>query len=172
METHFYTMIFFSFSRFSLRKFRTIPCYFCFCHVSISRIMNAKKKTRNLRGNHCECKTLFCSLESVYVVTDCCTFQFSAHFSTVIWSCLCVWSAHNKTFPRQFDCTYVNRWKCVFRTISDRHTISGRRIIGAHRGANCSLELRGAISAPKGRVFYASFSWGFETICFLSAPGR
>ena len=124
METHFYTMgILFSFTRFSLRKFRTIPCYFCFCHVSISRIMNAKK-TRNLRGNHCECKTLFCSLESVYVVTDCCTFQFSAHFSTVIWSCLCVWSAHNKTFPRQFDCTYVNRWKCVFRTISDRHTIT------------------------------------------------
>ena len=53
-----------------------------------------------------------------------------------------------------------------FRIISDP------RIIGAPRGANCSRDLRGAISAPEGRVIFASFSWGFESVCFLSAPGR
>ena len=52
------------------------------------------------------------------------------------------------TFPRHFDCTYVNTQKYEFRIISGRSTISGRRAIGA----------------PKGHVIYASFSWGFETI--------
>ena len=98
----------FSFTAFILWKFRTIP-YFFLCRVSISRIINGKK-TRNLRGNHCECKTLFCSIEPVYLVTDCCTFQFSAHFSTVIWTCLYVWSVHNMTFWCQFDCTYALIW--------------------------------------------------------------
>ena len=131
-----------------------------------------QKITRNLRGNHCECKTLFFSIEPVYLVTDCCTFQFSAHFSTVIWTCLYVWSVHNMTFPRQFDCTSVHIWKCVFRTINGRRTISGRRIIVAPRGANCSSGPTRAISAPNGRLIFPSFSWGFESVWILSAPGR
>ena len=40
---------FFSFTTFFLWTFRKITYYFCFCPVSISRIMNAKK-TRNSRG--------------------------------------------------------------------------------------------------------------------------
>jgi len=48
------------------------------------------------------------------------------------------------TFPRHFDCTYVNTQKYEFRTISGRSTISGRRAIGA------------------------SFSWGLECVCFLT----
>ena len=88
METHFYTMqFFFSFTTFLLWTCRKFSYHFFVCPVPISRIMNAKK-TRNLRWNHCECKTLFCSIEPVYLGTDCCTFQFSAHFGTVIWSCL------------------------------------------------------------------------------------
>ena len=73
------------------------------------------------------------------------------------------------TFPRHFDCTYVNTQKYEFRTISGRSTISGRRAIGAlkgrqllfeppgeqlapRRGANFSLHFRG-VSNPF--VFYA-----------------
>ena len=51
------------------------------------------------------------------------------------------------TFPRHFDCTSVNTRKYEFSTIS------GRRAIGT----------------VKGRQIFASFSWGFESVCFL--PG-
>ena len=65
------------------------------------------------------------------------------------------------TFPRPFDCTYVNSRKYEFSTSSGRSTISGRRAIFR---APIAPRARRAIGAPKGRVIYASFSWGFETI--------
>ena len=43
METHFYTAIFFSFTRFFLWSWRKIKYFFFLCPVRISRIMNAKK---------------------------------------------------------------------------------------------------------------------------------
>jgi hypothetical protein len=46
METHLYTTIFFfSFTRFFLWTYRKITYYFFLCPVSISRTMNAKKKS-------------------------------------------------------------------------------------------------------------------------------
>ena len=53
METHFYTMFFFtSFTRIFLWTLRTIPYNFFLCRVSISRLMNAKEKKtpRNSSG--------------------------------------------------------------------------------------------------------------------------
>ena len=81
------------------------------------------------------------------------------------------------TFPRHFDCTYVNTQKYEFRTISGRSTISGRRAIGAPgapivRNGRPRTISAPKVSAPKGREFFASFSWGFESVCFLSALGR
>jgi len=76
------------------------------------------------------------------------------------------------TFPRHFDCTYVNTQKYEFRTISGRSTISGRRAIGAPGAPIVRNGRPRTISAPKGHEFLASFSWGFESVCFLSALGR
>ena len=42
MESHFYSMDFFSFTRIFLHTFRKIPYNFFLCCVRISRIMNAK----------------------------------------------------------------------------------------------------------------------------------
>ena len=120
-----------------------------------------QKQFRNSRGNHWECTTLFCCIESAYIVTDCCTFQFSALFSTVIWAYLYVWSVHNMTFPRHFDCTYVNTQKYEFRTISGRSTISGRRAIGALKGRQLLLGLSSSNWRPQGarnlRFIFAGF---------------
>ena len=70
------------------------------------------------------------------------------------------------TFPRHFDCTYVNTQKYEFRTIS------GRRAIGAPGAPIVQNGRPRTIGAPKGRRIFASFSWGFESVCFLSAQGR
>ena len=57
---------------------------------------------------------------------------------------------------------YEGIWDAV--QLAPIRTISGRRTIGAPRGANCSRDLQGAISAPEGRVIFASFWWGFESV--------
>ena len=65
------------------------------------------------------------------------------------------------TFPRHFDCTYVNTQKYEFRTISGRSTISGRRAIGAP----------GAPIVRNGRPRTISFIFvGFRIRLFFSNP--
>ena len=54
------------------------------------------------------------------------------------------------TFPRHFDCTYVNTQKKEFRTISGRSTISGRRAIGALKGRQLLLGLSSSNWRPQG----------------------
>ena len=76
-------------------------------------------------------------------------------------------SEHEERFPTIFflytcsyfynnECTYVNTQKYELSTISGRSTMSGHRAIGA----------------PNERQFFPSFSWGFESVCFLRAQGR
>ena len=64
MEAILYTIkLFFSDIRFFRSTFRKIPYYFLVCSVSISRLMNANKKTRNLRGMARAMETHFYTLE-------------------------------------------------------------------------------------------------------------
>ena len=68
METHFYRIEIFSFTRFFLWTLRKIPYSFFLCPVSISRIMNAKK-TRNPRRKSRAMETHFYPIEFFFSFT-------------------------------------------------------------------------------------------------------
>ena len=66
------------------------------------------------------------------------------------------------TFPRHFDCTYVNTQKYEFRTISGRSTINGRRAIGPLGRQLCEMVVREQLLVAPRRS--ANFSLHFRGV--------